>query len=209
MREVMEQYLLTMGIKNVNELSDEFLSEFYEWIIEYKKIGDEYLEFLNYLDFNYEDSRCVEFGKGKFDSLVIPFKTKIITKDKSIKGVNQDRIINGSLKVCYSEPLLIEDNKVDILSNKVFDIHTFITQNPTSVNKILGLEDLHNSGFYNIILGIYGNNNDKNKNDKINLLKKIKERLNDLDYKDEYASFNGNYYYAIGSLRKRLYKNNK
>lgn len=205
MEYLMKQYLLTLGIKNIVEISDEFLSEFYEWLLEYKEMSKEYINFLDYLDLDYKEKNTVEVGKGKFDSIVIPYKTNIITKDKKIKGVEEDRIINGSLKICHNEPMLINKNEVKRLREVLPNVNTYMTQNLFG-NDIASWSDIHNSLTGNIILGVYGNVNDKDREDKIKMLQTLKLCLTSDDFKEEYTRWNDNYYYVIGSLKKRLFK---
>ena len=206
MRELVEQYKSSMGIYDIDIKSEKFILDFFNWVNNQKKLIEKYVDFLNYMEFDYKEGTCAEVGKGKFDSVVIPFDTRIITKESSIIGVDPSRIIMGDMIVLDSKPTLVESNKYTLRPTRLStSICTYMTQNPISKASLLGWDDLHNSNNNDIILGVYGNTNDKDKEAKINMLKEFKEKLLD-EYKDEYCRYDDSYFYVIGSNRKRFNK---
>ena len=190
----LEQFLNARGINKPREIDEQFLMEFEYWLDEYKKETKEYIEFLDYMGFDYKDSNCVEVGMGNSSSIVLPYKTKIITDSKQIKVDDESRIINGTMKVYNSK----------ILPN----IDTYMTQNPVSLSEIKNWEDLHNYLNSIVILGVYGSKKDKDMENKLHILKIFKAYLKG-DYKEEYASWNGNYFYIVGSSNKVKIKDRK
>ena len=208
----LEQFLNARGINKPREIDEQFLMEFEYWLDEYKKETKEYIEFLDYMGFDYKDSNCVEVGMGNSSSIVLPYKTKIITDSKQIKVDDESRIINGTMKVYNSKPLLVKKDskgtKTVELSKILPNIDTYMTQNPVSLSEIKNWEDLHNYLNSIVILGVYGSKKDKDMENKLHILKIFKAYLKG-DYKEEYASWNGNYFYIVGSSNKVKIKDRK
>jgi len=200
---LIEQFKLATGSKNVDITSNQYASDFLIWLKNYQSLGIEYTCFLDYLGFRFTDESCAEVGKGKFDSVVKTFDTLLITTALPIKGVNPERIIKGNMKVFESVPVLVKyikkGNQVIQISNDI--IRTYMTQNPYNQSLITGWEDLHNSGKNNIILGIFGSIHDNDRQTKIKKLKSLKHKLTNTDYIEEYDASGDNYFYVIGSDR--------
>lgn len=207
---LIEQFRLATGSKNVDSKSAQFINEFSDWIKSCQSMGEEYTYFLDYMGFRFADADCAEVGKGDYDSVVKPFETTIITSATPIKKVNSDRIIKGNMRVYESVPVLVRDykggNQLEQIPSDI--IRTYMTQNPFTSSSFLGWENLHNSGENNIILGIYGSIYDKDIEARIKQLNSLKDKLTCGDYKEDYSVFNGSYFYAIGSDRrvKKIYK---
>ena len=83
-----------------------------------------------------------------------------------------------------------------------------MTQNPYIRQNIINWERLHNSGNSRIILGMYGNTFDKDRVDKLNELRRFKNKLIEGTYKEEQAIYGDTYCYVIASDEnvKRLVK---
>lgn len=74
-----------------------------------------------------------------------------------------------------------------------------MTQNPYNQGNIKNWELLHNNG-ENITVGVFGSIYDKDADAKIKQLKDLRDKCKYI--KEEYAAYNGSYYYAIASARK-------
>lgn len=205
---LLHQYIRAMGYKAIDFSSEEFIDGFNNWIKCKKELSSVYIDLLEYMKlYEFSDSNTLEIGKGKYDSVVTDFDTTIVTPYyEGIEGPAKDNIIPADFRVIKKEPLLIVKNKnkkikkIEIAKDlKNFDV-TFMTQNPYNSSSIFGWEHLHNSGDSNIIVGAYGSVYDKDKDEKIMQLKRLKDKLL-LGYNDEYAVCNDNYYYVVASDR--------
>ena len=191
-KRLIEQYMSSTGTKIIDLKSEKFISDFANWIMELQKTGKRYTDLLEYLELDYNTRNCAEVGKCRFDTVVKPFDTTIITPDADIVGVNKGRIITGNMKVYGSVPIIVKDELIDLIPSE--SIHTFMTQNPYTSNSILNWENLHNSGEANIIVGTYGSIHDKDTDDRIKLIES--------HYIEDYYTSNDSYFYVIGSTKK-------
>lgn len=205
---LIEQYKQATGVRNVDTNSSSFMSEFTEWLKSRGEISDSYLNLLQYMGLSritYPDA--VEVGKGKYDSIMAPFDTTIITPYP--EGLNispKYRLIVSDFKVCEGTPLLVRSNKqIDPII--VPSPLTFMTQNPYTGDSIRNWEQLHNSGNHDIVVGVYGSIYDKDAAAKVRQLEDFKNRLMDT-YKEEHTVEGDTYCYAIASedITKRLIK---
>lgn len=200
---LINEFMLATGSKKVDKNSKQFVADFLIWLQERHSIGSEYADFLENVGFRFTDESCAEVGKGKFDSVVKPFDTTLITSAPSFGDVNPERIVKGDMKVFESIPLLISHRKgkKELMQIPNSIIHTYMTQNPYNQTLITNWEDLHNSGVSDIILGVFGSIHDKDNQTKIKQLQSLKDKLTSTDYIEEYSVSGDNYFYAIGSDR--------
>lgn len=204
MEKIIIQYALATGKNKVIINSRDFILEFGAWLKNYQKIAEEYTKFLNECGFKFGNSFCAEVGKNSYDSVVIPYQTKIITPDSSeFKNMDSDRIIEGNIIINDMTPILIRKDKENVEIPRLV-IDTYMTQNPYTSKDIKGWEKLHNSGEFNIMIGAFGNIQDKDKEDKIAELKNFEDKLTTDDYKIEYETDGDKYFYVVGSKRKIL-----
>ena len=196
------QFKMATGLQNVDIQNDIYAGnlrhEFSKWLNERENISKGYQGLLNYMDFDYENHMTAEVGKGIQDSIVLKNRcTTIITPyTYGMKEYSKNKIIKGSLKIVDSD---IE--KEDIFTNeKTSYIDSFMTQNPYHINCIEGWDILHNSSKGGIILGVYGKLDDKDREQKLTILRDFRDLLYN-NYKEEYIKFNGEYYYIIGTKR--------
>ena len=205
---LIDQFKQATGTKSVDVNSQSFISEFSEWIKSRQDISRNYLALLEYMDLSkFADYDTAEIGKGRYDTIVKPFNTTIITPHiAGLETLGNERVINSEFVVMGDTPVLFGSNK----NGKPIDTSsalTFMTQNPYTPVEIRNWEDLHNSGNYDIIVGVYGSINDKDVETKIRQLESLKSRLTD-SFKEEETVINGTYCYAIASERmvKKLAK---
>lgn len=180
-----------------------------EWIFQRQNAGIDYLFLLHDLGLNYSNNDTCEVGKGLYDSITTGLSTKIITQYPESIKVDESRILVGNLEVFESTPILIRENasNIKIIPNSL--VNTYMMNNPYVEGNIRSWEDLHNSSQNDIIVGVYGKTSDKDKEDKLKLIKDLRDKLYD-EYIDSYETNNDNYYYVVGSKRypheKRLVK---
>ena len=200
------QFIQATGYKNKNVNSVGFKYEFLGWIEERKKISNKYLKLLDYMNLteDIDKESSVEVGKGKYDTIVRSFKTNRITP--YVEDLDEERTMNAIFKVMDGQPTLITNNGLNIARIESNIPITFITQNPYNESLINGWSSLHNMGLNNIVVGMYGNINDKDMEQKIETLKALKDKLL-REYQEEFSILDDSYCYAIASKTKKNIKN--
>ena len=200
LEQLLEQYKKVNGINNLSlkDLkSDIFCKEFKEWLLERKRYGNRYIDFLYDMDGRILERTTAEVGKTELDSLVIPFDTTIISPYEFKKLENRERLINSKFLVYEEKPVLYFDRQeqptIVVLPERRID--TFMTQNPYTFYSVKYWSDLHNSGNYDILLGVYGSIYDKNIKRNLEILKYVKDRLILFDYKYD-INHDGDIYYG-------------
>ena len=200
------QYRETTGELFVDFGSRQFVEEFNYWLSERKETGKNYLNFLKYMGLNgYDDVQCAEIGKGYRDTVVEDCNTTIITPYIHLFETEMPgrKIVKGYMSVLDELPVFFSNGiRRDVISNN--DINRYMTQNPYSPELIRGWGRLHASGNVDIIVGAYGRISDKDKEQKLLMLQKLKRDMNDSEFKYDRAELYGYYYAAVGSDRKTL-----
>ena len=193
-----EQYKEVTGIKNVDLKSKAFLSELNEWLSELKRMGQVYTHFLDSNNIDCKESSCVEVGKGEYDSVVKPYSTTVLT-DMPI-SVSKNRIISSNFAVINGLPTIIKSTSSLLfhvpVPKKSFD--TYMTQNPYSSELLEDWDEIHNQGHGNIAVGMYGSLNDKNREEKLYLLKSLRSKISPSCIFDS-GTLDGNYYAVLSS----------
>ncbi len=201
---LIKQYSMAEGITKIDTQSRKFNNEFFDWINSRQSIAKKYVHFLDNMGLNFKEENCAEIGKGEFDTIVKPFNTTLITPAIIMEAIDSNRIINGNMNVYEATPFLVRhvngETQLKEISSDIID--TYMTQNPFTLKKISGWENLHNSRKYDIIVGIYGSTYDKDIKTKIKELKALRDKLSYEDFKEDYVISNDNYFYVIGSSRR-------
>ena len=204
---VLEQYKSINGIKNlkINDLHDEKIKEeIKKWLELRQKYGYRYLDFIYEMKQNILEKTTAEVGKTELDSLVIPFDTTIISPHEFYDLEDRERLIQSRFIVYDEKPILyfdISDSPRQIVIQEK-RIDTFMTENPYTPYSISNWEGLHNSGNFDIVVGMYGDIHDKNIKDNLEMLKKLREKIVNDDYKFDYNSDGDIYFIALASNRK-------
>lgn len=201
---LIKQYKEACGIKEDVSL-DKFLTEFDNWLNERSLCGEVYLNLLKSMGININTSDTYEIGKGNLDSIVANYsETNMITPFYDRSNFASDRTIIGTFGVFHSKPTLIRVNK------GMFDLTTLqsgitcMTQNPYTSKDIHNWDLLHNSGNGKIIVGIYGNASDCDRNKKIRELKMLRDKLTS-DYIEEHL-INGDIYCSVIASKGKVKK---
>ena len=183
------------GINGVTSL------DFKNWLESRQKIGENYLKFLTSLNLNIDNPFCAEVGKTWYDSLVLPYRTSIMTPYTEGFNLKSSKVIPGKFEVVSGLPFLErKDGKQLMIPNVLTS--TYMTQNPYTSECIFDWEDLHNSGIARIIVGYYGNTFDKDKEEKLKQLKDLKEKLIG-QYFIEYDELGDTYYSVVASCNSK------
>lgn len=198
-KNLMQQFINSKGIKNIDINSRMFKQEFVMWIDEMNNLSEGYIQLLNLMGIPYDNSEMVEIGKGKYDSVVLNNGSTILLTPYITEKVNNP-ICNYEFTVSDKKPAVVKDGKSRILS-----IQNIMTHNPYTEADIYNWEQLHNNDSCQVTIGIYGKNNDKDKNSKIKLLEQFKKELY-IGFNEDNYEANGNYYYSITSHGKTLKK---
>ena len=204
MEKIINQFASAKGKNEIHINSKDSLLEFGAWLKEYKKASEDYLEILDYYGLKYDNSFCAEVGKNQYDSIIMDYKTKIITQNLSdFKKIESDRLIEGNVAIKKATPILVRPNKEDTEILNQF-INTYMIHNPYSFDDINGWENLHNLSENNIIVGVFGNLSDKDRNEKLEALTQFRNKLIKNSFIEEYETNQDMYYYVIGSKRNAV-----
>ena len=194
LRILMRQFVEAKGIENINTNSNEFMNEFYFWLAARFSQSEQYLDFVKSVVEVKDDRSTIEVGKGCLDSIA-NYKldnATIITPYTMGLGDNEQRQIIKS-------PLIVSR---DGLTNIPFVTGcTLMTHNPYSGYCLKNWKNLHNSGLNNIVVGIFGDKKDKDKDEKTCMLLYLKKKLNG-DFVEKKETQNGSYFHVIASKQK-------
>lgn len=199
---LIEHYKHAKGIKNNDVYSKEFIKGFSHYLEQMNIMGNEFLNYLDFLNLDYKNSNCAEVGKGPHDTLVKPFDTKFLSLNTGeLTDVDKSRFMIGNLRIYEGKACLLRGHKLEVIPKSV--VGTYFVHNPYSFNSLYGITDIHNNDSANIILGVYGSNYDKDKVKKIERLEIFKENLVG-DYISEYDTFDDAYYYILASGKAKI-----
>ena len=200
-RDLFEQFKLSLGLHDitVNDINKnkKLSSAFYEWIQKRIVLCNGFTKILDEEGINYKDETCAEVGKGIYDSIVIPYDSFILSKHADeFTSCDASRLIRGYLEINdFGFPNIINNDKL-MVSNVKDSFETFLTFNPYTISDIRDWDKIYNSNNGNIIIGVFGNSSDRDKEQKIYYVRSIKSKLQ-YGYNETYASQDGNYYYVV------------
>ncbi len=203
-----KQFQESMGFQKIDLKSSDFKQDFFDWLIERMKLSEDYLYLLDNMNLSYEGLDNVEIGKGPFDSVFADrIESTIITPLSSEFDNISNPLIEGRLLVFRKSLVLV--NEIDNLKKIKFinsnNYSKLMTQNPYNNKDICDWENIHNSKTLDIIFGMFGFINDKDRKDKLSKLFDLKDKLDDDTYKMEYTTVGHGYFAAIGSEHNESY----
>ena len=204
---LLNQFKTTMGIKTIDIHSKAFQNDFKEWLRLRQMQGYRYMDFLYELNNSVIERTTAEVGKSRFDTVVVPFDTTIISPYDYKSFPARERIIPATL-LAFSEPLLYfpDSKKAKLECFSTRSIDTIMTQNPYSRESISGYENLHNSGNIDIAVGAFGSIYDKNIKENLEMLKSLRQKISDGEYRVDYNHDGDIYFIALISDRARYRK---
>lgn len=202
--ELIRQFVVAKNIKNVDLNSKSFFEEFSNWLKERKGIGEKYISIISRFGLFKDSFQYAEVGKGLQDSVTLPYNTKLLTPyiDENMIS-NPNRVINANLSVYKNDvfPFIsTEEVKIQVVPNN--KISTYMTQNPYNNHIIDGWDELHNSGYNNIIVGMYGSEYDKDKQEKKDMLLKLRRKL-ERNYTELEYVINDEYFCVVGTKQRK------
>lgn len=166
---LLEQFIKAENIYQYDYNSQEFLRRFSNWVIKREQQSRYYMYLILKMGINVVNSDAAEIGKTSFDSIAKNYYSTIITEN--IFGFNRkNRIIDSTFK--------IDDNGIIHTKADMKKINRIMTHNPYSINDIKNWNIYHNNGG-NILIGIYGDTDDYDIDNKKEQLEQFKSKLND------------------------------
>lgn len=168
-------------------------NDFIFWILSLKENTKEYILFLKYLNSLDNEKEIIEINKGKYDSLKLDEIAIISPFAETMNLKNGNILIHNDVPIIQLETQLYDASNVDC----------FITYNPYSDFYISNLDQINLLG-YNICLGVYGKKEDNDKEQKLSIIKKYEDTLDDVSV--EYETDKDNYFCLLKSDRKILKK---
>lgn len=205
--ELIKQFVLARGIKHTDLGSQSFLKEFSNWLKEQKEIGDKYISFISNFGLFNNSVRCAEVNKGIEDSVTLPYNTRLLSPYIDINKISEpSRVINANFFVYknYNTPIIsTKEVKMEVIPSD--KIKTYMTQNPYDSNMLNDWSCLHNSKRNNIVVGVYGKEYDKDKNEKKDMLLRFRKQLNN-DFREIEYVLNDDYFCVIGSKENKTRK---
>lgn len=200
---LIEQFKRATGVTYFDYHDKDCQKELIEWIATRRKMGSVYGMFLDNFGRNIDRTTCAEVSKSSHDSIILSSKTTMITPYNHDLAKNGQRLILPvELKIYEGIPAIevpTEDGRKGLVMISPESIDTYITQNPYTREHLASWENLHNRGT-NVIVGVYGNVSDKDKEEKLRMLRSFRGKLEGYS-KEEYGVKNDGYYYAIISNR--------
>lgn len=196
---LMMQFMLATGRKSIDISLDLFSKEFKEWIKRRQLDGKKYVALLECLGIEYMSLHTAEIGKGQYDSIVYKNgKTTIITPfSDEFKEMGSNLIIHDSKVYDKFNIMACCKNNSKILFPNITNI---MTQNPYEISQIYKWAQIHNNGYSNITVGMYGDVQDEDRNEKIDALKILKEKLSNENYIERFATVADSYMYVLSTF---------
>ena len=181
------QYCNAREIKNINFAEMKDNEDFINWIVQNRQTSKMYKDYLSYLNVSLYDG--TEVGKGKYDNI----------SSKDMKIVSSYGITLGVLP----SKLIITDRNVLIATPRTISLaetNLFITHNLYSYQDVSSWHKIHNSGMYDISIGMYGNIYDRDRKSKIELLSKLADKM-DTDTELTQDTLGDKYFCSLNSRR--------
>lgn len=198
---VYKQYCDALGYDYQGEYKD---SELVSWILKRKELGELYYLHLQNLGLKprIDDTNTIEVNKGKYDSVVDKTNMTIITPYND-SFTKKGKIIPGKFQVNYSTPTIVTQNRVLDLSK--LTNYRIMTHNPYHSYDIEGWEKLPNTGKNDILIGVFGEIQDKDYQAKLEYLKHIKQLLRSDSYISDSFTINDAYFGYVATNTKNDY----
>ena len=195
-------YFKSTGKDKFEQDSD--IDEFVKWVTEYRKLTTRYAKFVMNHDVDLFSPSLAELDKSVVDSIV-GRNAKVISESASTLNRLNSRLIQRDDKTYI-------DNFSTLIIPASKKIMTIITQNPYYINPKLDYSLIHREG-YDINIGMYGFDDDINKDEKIDELRRIKEELGcgrlyiEEEGKDYYSLFKASHLPRKSKIKTNIYKN--
>ena len=180
--------------KGVIKSSQNLRKAFTDWIVENYEVFLKYQEYLCYLDESIQYRNIMEINKGEYDTLTKTWENVVPI---SIYGNPKRQFLLEPKGYKEVSPLILTEHNKLIFP----DTHIFLTHNPYNLADVQDWNKLHNQGEYNILIGMFGQKEDEDMHNKLNILSHLKDTMTD-DCSLDYAADNGNYFAVLKSNYK-------
>ena len=208
-KHVARQYVKARGLELLPMQEIKNSDDFWMWLDERQKLGREFASLLNDMGYNFGDSNCAEIGKGNGDSIVQHFNTTIISPfGRYLRGA-KDRVIEANVKAIDGKPYLIktEGNAKSPIPTDIID--TYLFHNVTSKKDLEGWDEVAQNKDISIILGVFGNTQDKDLKDRIEIVESFVDSLDGIDCVEEYETKGNGYIYTAGIQKRKTRSRSK
>lgn len=208
LNKLIEQFKSAKGIKCADVNSKEFMNDFREWLSSRKSVGNDFVEFVDYMGCypTVFEGVTVEVGKGIHDTIGLDCNIGIITPYSEGLDTMIPDIVTANFEVQNDGlPTIIRNSGNGVFREFVDTnrVRRFLTHNPYDASCIRNWERLHNNK-ENITVGVFGSIYDKDIREKIRQIEELKNKMDSGSFKEEYDTSRGNYYYAVSSTKKVL-----
>ena len=163
--------------------------DFLEWITINKLMAKEYSDYLLYLG-HLESKTVAEVGKGRYDS--------IASKEMAVISPYADtlELPKSELFVIDGVPLIEQGGKIVLPEQQIL-----LTHNPYDEMRIINWSRVHNTGDYDISIGMFGSIYDEDFSKKVKLIEEISKRMTE-DHVIDYDTDKDKYFCSLNSMRK-------
>lgn len=202
MKPLFKQFCAAYGIKKVDYNDTKLINAFQEWYMEEKYHQDIFYDkTLKDMRLDFNNQRTVEVGKTIFDSIVLPYETKIVTPYGDGFEKLNERVIVANLKFYGNFPTFVQENDHMTHAIPVDLYQMFMTQNPYSRKEITNWNKFP---FQDVIVGAYGDVNDCDRQDKMRLMDEFYSNLDpSFNPRKEFVASGYNWAEIITTNRKR------
>ena len=166
--------------------TDQAIDDFIDWIIEYRNLTEKYAMFVNSHNIDLNSKETAELNKSIMDSIV-GIEARVISPYAYTLNREVSNIVQKD-KHTYI------DNFKTLVMPCDEDITTIITQNPYYINPNLNYNIMRKDEGYNIGIGVYGYEDDLDKEEKLESLKRLAKELG---YGRLYTEEEGKSYFSL------------
>ena len=203
MNYLVEQYKSSRGIKeNIDINSQIFKLDFSIWLEERSLQTLQYANFICNMGVTPSiESSSIEIGKGHLDSIASDLNIPMITP--YVDDASRLDALNAGFVVSNATPIAVTPSGKTYNCGEFSFANRYITQNPYTPYKIKNFNQLHNNGF-NITVGVYGSQYDKDIDDKIRQIEELSKKLYGSECETNYDTYKDGYFYCVSSNRPVL-----
>jgi len=174
LKNLKQQYRKATG--DFSKEDEVFNKNFINWLIKRNETGIYFIDLLDEYGFDFYNPSVAEIGKSEFDSIVLPYKNTIITPyADSFHDKYKERIIDATFHVESGVPAITTNNYLSVKHenkgiNLFRNVNHVLIHNPYNLSEVDNFKNLQNSLHCGATLGIFGNSDDKDKDDKVSML---------------------------------------
>ena len=173
-----------LGVSKSDKYIREDLKEYFEGM---KYERRHYLELLRTLGVNYNEETTIEVGKGNLDSAVEIYNASIVTPYVGLFEGRRAPVYEGSYKI-VDDDIVMGTGPLPIPQGRIYITHNMY--NPSCIRGWINLVKNND-----IVIGVYGREEDKDKDYKIGHVENIASLLDNGTY--NHGTIDGYYFAAV------------